>query len=105
MKAKVTGVWTRMRRRKQRGPAERRHGDEAQGGPAVEVAAAWFTLCGRGGNIGTRRGSGGGAGAQCGGVVGTQWPNTAAVAVARKLRRMTRVAGQAGDRRCRASWN
>ena len=23
MKAKVTGVWTRMRRRKQRGPAER----------------------------------------------------------------------------------
>ena len=30
---------------------ERRHGDEAQGGPAVEVAAAWFTLCGCGGNI------------------------------------------------------
>ena len=31
--------------------SEEEHGDEAQGGPAVAVAAAWFTLCGCGGNI------------------------------------------------------
>ena len=31
-------------RRKQRGDAEEEHGDEAQSGPVVAVAAAWFTL-------------------------------------------------------------
>ena len=42
-------------------PRERRHGDEAQGGPAVAVAAAWFTLCGGGADVRVRRSSGGGA--------------------------------------------
>jgi len=37
------------RRRKQRGDAEEEHGDEAQSGPVVAVAAAWFTIW----NLGT----------------------------------------------------
>ena len=38
-------------------PWEKRHGDEVQGGPAVAVAAAWFTLCGGGADVRVRRSS------------------------------------------------
>jgi len=44
----MSRVWMSGRRRKQRGDAEEEHGDEAQSGPVVAVAAAWFTLCGGG---------------------------------------------------------
>ena len=45
----MSRVWMSGRRREQRGDAEEEHGNEAQSGPAVAVAAAWFTLCQCGG--------------------------------------------------------
>ena len=63
MKVMVKGYGRAGRGASSAEPLERRHGDEVQGGPAVAVAAAWFTLCDGGADVlvRVRRSSGGGA--------------------------------------------
>ena len=47
--------------------------------------------------VSVRRGSGAGAGAQCGGGGGTQWPDAAAMEVARTPKRLTAETGDGGE--------